>query len=27
MDISLDGFVGRPGGDPSWLLAASGTVG
>jgi dihydrofolate reductase len=21
MDISLDGFVGRPGGDPSWLLA------
>jgi dihydrofolate reductase len=21
MDISLDGFVGRPGGDPSWLLS------
>jgi dihydrofolate reductase len=21
MDISLDGFVGQPGGDPSWLLS------
>jgi dihydrofolate reductase len=21
MEISLDGFVGQPGGDPSWLLA------